>query len=288
MKSNQITEAQEWQLFELLEGNLSSSESSQLLAALDSDPHLRSHYEALKLTYLQPSQISYPHAQSLKKTQSKKQVFLLASLSIAAAFALLLFYRASAVTQPMKNTQNQVAQASKSSQTPLNIERPNQTQIDQLPTSIHHHRNLIGVDAPTAKTKNQSFVPVGAETTEKWVHPLITATEPHRKVNNVNDSNRIRSTVEVFASQKPGKSGTMDAQNATNSNPIVAALSQRPPKTKKELLQSFYRDARRMVENGHLPHLSVKTVNKDQDWMPEFQVGLTLENNVILTSFNPE
>jgi hypothetical protein len=28
-------------------------------------------------------------------------------------------------------------------------------------------------------------------------------------------------------------------------------------------------------------------VNNDADWMPEFQVGLTLENNVILTSFNP-
>jgi hypothetical protein len=72
----------------------------------------------------------------------------------------------------------------------------------------------------------------------------------------------------------------------TNNQPQSPKITQQ--KTKKELLKSFYLDARRMIENGHVPHINVRTVNKDQDWMPEFQVGLTLENNVILTSFNPK
>jgi hypothetical protein len=106
------------------------------------------------------------------------------------------------------------------------------------------------------------------------IHPLIAATEPIRKVRKINDSLNTRKP-------SPNKSAIVVAQNDRPS-PSIA-----PQKTRKELLKSFYLDARRMVENGHLPHVKVKTVNNDADWMPEFQVGLTLENNVILTSFNP-
>ena len=121
------------------------------------------------------------------------------------------------------------------------------------------------------------------EHNEKGVHPLILATEPIRKVKNVNDSSFRRGT-EVLATQNNANA----SNKPITQEAIQTAIAQRTPKTKRELLKSFYQDARRMVENGHLPHINVKTVNKDQDWMPEFQVGLTLENNVILTSFNPE
>jgi hypothetical protein len=93
-------------------------------------------------------------------------------------------------------------------------------------------------------------------------------------VRNINDSLNTRKP-------SPNKSAIVVAQNDRPS-PSIAQQ-----KTRKELLKSFYLDAQRMVENGHLPHVKVKTVNNDADWMPEFQVGLTLENNVILTSFNP-
>ena len=107
------------------------------------------------------------------------------------------------------------------------------------------------------------------------VHPLITATEPIRKVRNINDT-VVRKTVS-------SQSTASALASIDRPSPKIAQQ-----KTKKELLKSFYLDARRMIENGHVPHINVKTVNNDEDWMPEFQVGLTLENNVILTSFNPE
>lgn len=283
MEPSKISEEQEWQLFELLEGNLSESAAAELHRTLQHDATLKAHYNALAQTYLKPSITHYPDAPSLKKQHVNRKVLFYVSFSAAAALAILWIFRPTVSThiQTPHNIATHAANPSSDKSTPKTSE--------SQPWTVDHDRqaNKKGraiLTQLSESTQNGNLAGLKPEEhNENGVHPLILATEPIRKVKNVNDSSFRRGT-EILATQN----------NANTSNKpitheeIQTAIAQRTPKTKKELLKSFYQDARRMVENGHLPHINVKTVNKDQDWIPEFQVGLTLENNVILTSFNPE
>jgi anti-sigma factor RsiW len=57
MKQFEITEAQEWQLFELLEGNLSADESALLHQEIEAQPALAYHFNLLKQTYTSAPEI---------------------------------------------------------------------------------------------------------------------------------------------------------------------------------------------------------------------------------------
>lgn len=283
MKPSKISEEQEWQLFELLEGNLSEAEAANLHQQMQSDAVLKAHYKALAQTYLPPIVTPFPDASSLKKKGSNRTVLFYISISAAAALAILWIFRPT-VTKQIQ-TPNNIATLGTN---PSSDKSTPGTPESEPWTQNHDHREinkgraiLSPLSTPT-QTGNLGIL-TSEDLNETGVHPLILATEPIRKVKNINDSSFRRDT-EVLASQNSSNGSNKPLPREA----IQTAIAQRTPKTKRELLKSFYQDALRMVENGHLPHVNVKTVNKDQDWMPEFQVGLTLENNVILTSFNPE
>lgn len=85
MKLSPISDEQAWQLFELLEGNLTEPAAKELFKAMQGDANLKAHYEALAQTYLQPTTTIYPDAPSLKKKTSNRTVLFYASMSVAAS-----------------------------------------------------------------------------------------------------------------------------------------------------------------------------------------------------------
>lgn len=268
MKPSPISEEQEWQLFELLEGNLSPIEAANLRKQIQGDANLEAHYKAMSHTYLTPADIHFTEKESLKKRQSKRTVYFYTSLSAAATIAILWFFSANRAIQPVVPAQLQLTTTE--SQRPPTTSKPSNPSTLVVTTEAESKKNAKVVVFTTSEQN-----PTTTLDNSQTVHPLITATEPIRKVRNINDT-VVRKTVSP-------QSTASALASIDRPSPKIAQQ-----KTKKELLKSFYLDARRMIENGHVPHINVKTVNNDEDWMPEFQVGLTLENNVILTSFNPE
>jgi hypothetical protein len=283
MKQFEITEAQEWQLFELLEGNLTPQDAQQLQQEIERNPALKAHYLKFQATYLQPSPVEYPNANSLKKSNKNKQVYFYFSLSAAAAIALLwVSYFLMPATKSQGPASEQTANIAKNSPqenlefTPTlgySIPVVKSTSRDKHSNQSASSSTSQAFNAAHSADQNNTHQRIDSTTINNTqIHPLIVATEQNRSTPNVNDTavrrNKIRTTPE--------------SQLANNAAPKLPSQ-----KNKRALIQSFYRDARAMVENGHVPHIKVKAMNKDKDWMPEFQVGLTLENNVILTSFNP-
>ena len=91
---NHIPEEIQWQIFELLEGNLSEKESEQTLKIIESNTNYRSFYRELSLTYLKPEKDEYPNKSILLKTSAgnfKVWRNLTLILSSAAAIALFIF-----------------------------------------------------------------------------------------------------------------------------------------------------------------------------------------------------
>jgi hypothetical protein len=79
---------------------------------------------------------------------------------------------------------------------------------------------------------------------------------------------------------------TISGTESTPSLKSKLAKNASPRKTGFALAKSFYNDGKTMIQNGHVPHVNIKTINKSHSLLPTIQMGVRLENNVIMASFN--
>jgi hypothetical protein len=85
-----------------------------------------------------------------------------------------------------------------------------------------------------------------------------------------------------FGQNQNNVSGT----ETTQSPKAKLAKNPSPRKTGFALAKSFYNDGKTMIQHGHVPHVNIKTINKSHSLLPTIEMGLRLENNVIMASFN--
>jgi len=317
MKQFEITEAQEWQLFELLEGNLSADESALLHQEIEAQPALAYHFNLLKQTYTSAPEIHFPEAQSLKKQPRNKQVYLWTSTAAAAAIALLLLWKpiSTLTNKSSIAAQDKMGQVLEKSKQNEGLEMPSLNPDSAPKTESERSANSIS-SAKTQATKNIA----GNFTTEK-IHPLITATNDFRSQRKDSQQRNIVAKIEIVKNatanslaQHLSDQGTIgDAlqfNNGENQGPQILptpfgqnqntisgtestpspkaklAKNPSPRKTGFALAKSFYNDGKTMIQNGHVPHVNIKTINKSHSLLPTIQMGVRLENNVIIASFN--
>ena len=317
MKQFEITEAQEWQLFELLEGNLSADESALLHQEIEAQPALAYHFNLLKQTYTSAPQIHFPEAQSLKKQPRNKQIYLWTSTAAAAAIALLLLWKpiSTLTNKSSIDAQDNMGQVFEKSKLNEGLEMPS-LNPDTAPTKESDRSANTISSAKTQATKNLA----GNFTTEK-IHPLITATNDFRSQRKDSQQSNIVAKIEIVKNatanslaqhlldqgtigdalqfnngenQGPQLLPTPFGQNqntisGTESTPspkAKLAKNASPRKTGFALAKSFYNDGKTMIQNGHVPHVNIKTINKSHSLLPTIQMGVRLENNVIMASFN--
>jgi hypothetical protein len=317
MKQFEITEAQEWQLFELLEGNLSADESALLHQEIEARPALAYHFNLLKQTYTSAPEIHFPEAQSLKKQPRNKQVYLWTSTAAAAAIALLLLWKpiSTLTNKSSIDAQDKMGQVFEKSKLNEGLEMPS-LNPDNAPTKESDRSANTISSAKSQATKNLA----GNFTTEK-IHPLITATNDFRSQRKDSQQSNIVAKIEIVKNatsnslaqhlsdqgtigdalqfnkgenQGPQLLPTPFGQNqntisGTESTPspkAKLAKNTSPRKTGFALAKSFYNDGKKMIQNGHVPHVNIKTINKSHSLLPTIQMGVRLENNVIMASFN--
>ena len=317
MKQFEITEAQEWQLFELLEGNLSADESALLHQEIEAQPALAYHFNLLKQTYSSAPQIHFPEAQSLKKQPRNKQVYLWTATAAAAAIALLLLWKpiSTLTNKSSIDAQNNMGQVFDKSKQNEGLEMPS-LNPDNAPTKESDRSANTISSAKTQATKNLA----GNFTTEK-IHPLITATNDFRSQRKDSQQSNIVAKIEIVKNATANSlaqhlldQGTIgDAlqfNNVENQGPQILptpfgqnqnnvsgtettqspkaklAKNPSPRKTGFALAKSFYNDGKTMIQHGHVPHVNIKTINKSHSLLPTIEMGLRLENNVIMASFN--
>ena len=317
MKQFEITEAQEWQLFELLEGNLSADESALLHQEIEAQPALAYHFNLLKQTYSSAPEIHFPEAQSLKKQPRNKQIYLWTSTAAAAAIALLLLWKpiSTLTNKSSIAAQDNMGQVFDKSKQNEGLEMPS-LNPDSAPNEESDRSANIISSAKTKATKNLA----GNFATEK-IHPLITATNDFRSQRNDSQQSRIVAKIEIVKNatanslaQHLSDQGTignaLQFNNGENQGPQLLptpfgqnqntisgtestpspkaklAKNASPRKTGFALAKSFYNDGKTMIQNGHVPHVNIKTINKSHSLLPTIQMGVRLENNVIMASFN--
>jgi hypothetical protein len=315
MKQFEITEAQEWQLFELLEGNLSADESALLHQEIEAQPALAYHFNLLKQTYTSAPQIHFPEAQSLKKQPRNKQVYLWTSTAAAAAIAILLLWKPMA---PAKNKSNSGVENKMGEVFEKHNNNLGTSELHQDKARADESRPSANAIRPTKSPATKNLA--GNYTTEK-IHPLITATNDFRGQKNDSQQSPLFTKIEIvknatsnsFAQHLADQGSIGDAlqfNNVENQGPQLLptpfgqnqntisgtestpspkaelAKNASPRKTGFALAKSFYNDGKTMIQHGHVPHVNIKTINKSHSLLPTIEMGLRLENNVIMASFN--
>jgi len=317
MKQFEITEAQEWQLFELLEGNLSADESALLHQEIDAQPALAYHFNLLKQTYSSAPEIHFPEAQSLKKQPRNKQIYLWTSTAAAAAIALLLLWKpiSTLTNKSSIAAQDNMGQVFDKSKQNEGLEMPSLN-----PDSAPNEESDRSANA-IRPTNSQATKNLAGNFTPEKIHPLITATNDFRSQRKDSQQRNIVAKIEIVKNatsnslaqhlsdqgtigdalqfnngenQGPPLLPTPFGQNQNNvsgteSNPSPKAKLAKNPSPRKTgfaLAKSFYYDGKTMIQNGHVPHVNIKTINKSHSLLPTIQMGVRLENNVIMASFN--
>lgn len=317
MKQFKITEAQEWQMFELLEGNLSADESALLHQEIESQPALAYHFNLLKQTYTSAPEINFPNAPSLKKQPRNKQIYLWVSTAAAAAIALLLLWKpiSTLTNKSSIAAQDNMVQIFEKSKLNEGLETPSLNPDNAPKEESEHSANTIS-PAKSQATKNLA----GNFTTEK-IHPLITATNDFRSQRKDSQQSNIVAKIEIVKnattnslaqhlSDQGSIGDALQFNNGENQSPQILpapfgqnqnnvsgtestpspkaklAKNPSPRKTGLALAKSFYNDGKTMIQNGHVPHVNIKTINKSHSLLPTIQMGVRLENNVIMASFN--
>ena len=317
MKQFEITEAQEWQLFELLEGNLSAEEVAQLHQDIEAQPALTYHYNLLKQTYASAQEIHFPNAQSLKKQPSNKQVYLWTSTAVAAAISLLLLWKpiSTLTNKSSIAAQDNMGQVFEKSKLNEGLEMPSLNPDSAQKEESERSANTI------SSAKTQAMKNLARNFTSEKTHPLITATNDFRGQKNDSQQSTLLTKIEIvknatsnsFAQHLADQGSIGDAlqfNNVENQGPQILptpfgqnqnnvsgtestpspkaklAKNPSPRKTGLALAKSFYNDGKTMIQNGHVPHVNIKTINKSHSLLPTIQMGVRLENNVIMASFN--
>jgi hypothetical protein len=192
-------------------------------------------------------------------------------------------------------------------------------------SELHQDKARADESRPSANairpTKSQATKNVAGNFTTEKTHPLITATNDFRSQRKDSQQRNIVAKIEIVKNatanslaQHLSDQGTIgDAlqfNNGENQGPQILptpfgqnqntisgtesapspksklAKNASPRKTGFALAKSFYNDGKTMIQHGHVPHVNIKTINKSHSLLPTIEMGLRLENNVIMASFN--
>lgn len=285
MKQFEITEAQEWQLFELLEGNLSADESALLHQEIEAQPALAYHFNLLKQTYTSAPEIHFPEAQSLKKQPRNKQVYLWTSTAAAAAIALLLLWKpiSTLTNKSSIEAQDKMGQVFEKSKLNEGLEMPSLN-----PYSAPKTESATNDFRSQRKDSQQSRIVAKIE--------IVKNATSNSLAQHLSDQGTIGDALQFNNGENQGpqllptpfgqNENTISETESTQSPKAKLAKNASPRKTGFALVKSFYNDGKTMIQNGHVPHVNIKTINKSHSLLPTIQMGVRLENNVIMASFN--
>jgi hypothetical protein len=285
MKQFEITEAQEWQLFELLEGNLSADESALLHQEIEAQPALAYHFNLLKQTYSSAPEIHFPEAQSLKKQPRNKQVYLWTSTAAAAVIALLLLWKpiSTLTNKSSIDAQDKMGQVFEKSKLNEGLEMP----------------SLNPDNAPKKESATNDFRSQRKDSQQRNIVAKIEIVKnatANSLAQHLSDQGTIGDALQFNNGENQGpqilptpfgqNQNTISGTESAPSPKSKLAKNASPRKTGFALAKSFYNDGKTMIQNGHVPHVNIKTINKSHSLLPTIEMGVRLENNVIMASFN--
>ena len=278
----EISEELQWEIFELLEGNLSNEQSLIILDKIKSDEDLENYYLSLKQTYLQKDNaIVYFDKQSLIK-KSVWNIYV-SPLKYAAAAVVVLcvsYVVYNNQTTPVKS-QSMVAKNETKTLIESNeakkIEVATPRKLSNFVTVVNNNQNSSS-NIPLEKLSLNKF-----NNHKKQFNPSTKLIEESEFYNNL--------TANTYLSEEEKKQimlkwllihsanycacqdDCIDVQPAKN-----IAMNDIEIKNDQQLSKQWISEVKQMIKSGTIPKIKLVSSRKKEKWLPTLGIQVNTEN----------
>lgn len=278
----EISEELQWEIFELLEGNLSHEESLIILNKVKSNKDLEKYYSSLKQTYLEKeSAIVYPDKQNLIK-KSVLNIYVSPLKYVAAAVVVLC------VSYLVNNNQP----------TPVALQS-SVTKYDTKPLIDSNEATKIEVATPKKLTTLVSLVNNKQNSPSNIPLEKLSLNKFNRRKKQFNPSTKLieesefynNLTANTYLSEEEKKQimlkwllihsanycacqdDCIDVQPARN-----IAMNDVEIKNDQQLSKKWISEVKQMIKSGTIPKIKLVSSRKKEKWLPTLGIQVNTEN----------
>ena len=278
----EISEELQWEIFELLEGNLSHEESLIILNKVKSNKDLEKYYSSLKQTYLEKdSAIVYPDKQNLIK-KSVWNIYVSPLKYVAAAVVVLC------VSYLVNNNQP----------TPVALQS-SVTKYDTKPLIDSNEATKIEVATPKKLTTLVSLVNNKQNSPSNIPLEKLSLNKFNKRKKQFNPSTKLieesefynNLTANTYLSEEEKKQimlkwllihsanycacqdDCIDVQPARN-----IAMNDIEIKNDQQLSKKWISEVKQMIKSGTIPKIKLVSSRKKEKWLPTLGIQVNTEN----------
>ncbi len=277
----EISEDEQWEIFELLEGNLNLSQQNELLQKIAKNPTLKAFHHSLKETYLDDIQIEYPHKNKLLKTKVvglKYQSFFRYAAAVVATIGIGYWYM-NTQNQNLEIHNKQISFVSKfpekeklnSDAIEMEVKNGNTKPKNQQKTT----RRMISKNIQTLKKfESKAFNPSTKliEETEFFnqlvANQYLSSSEKKTKMLKWLILNTPNPEIQTDNFAAPNKSVKVEyqvvQQDILSSEEIEA----------QELNSIWVSEAKQMLKKGQIPKIKLISSKSEKKWLPKFDLEI--------------
>jgi hypothetical protein len=284
----EISEEEQWEIFELLEGNLSDEQSEIILDKIKSNSELAYYYSSLKQTYLEKEEsIIYQNKQSLIK-KSFWNIYVSPLKYAAAAVVVLcvsyLFYN----NQPASiQTQSKLAK--------------NETKKIIDPIDLNKKAQPI----PFKSTTKVTLVNLNSNSTQNIPLEKLSLNKFNKHKKEFNPSTKLIEESEFYNNLTANNYLTEDEKkqimlkwlliHSANSNnyqeecvePVTennVAFNEVKLDNNNQLSKQWIREVKQMIRRGTLPKIKLVSSRKKEKWLPTLGIQVNTENAAMVAN----
>lgn len=278
----EISEENQWRIFELLEGNLSPQEQKMLLDEIEQKSELKDFYLALKLTYLTPEIVEYPNKNKLLKTSIGVVIFqhYLKYAAAAAVIGITAYFQFFKIENTV-NTTKQVTVSSSSNQ-------PKTFDVPQIKNELRSNQIIVSTaqrQSYNSNHKTNNIIPLKTFKAKEF-NPSIKLIEENQFLNQLLENGYLSNN------EKKDMMLKWLILNSNNQNAVVNIAENEhkiiPVEVKvvnqdilspeelenQELNEVWVREAKQMLKKGKIPKMKLVSTRKENQWMPKFELEI--------------
>jgi len=278
----EISEELQWEIFELLEGNLTKEQSVVILDKIKSDKDLEKYYSSLKQTYLEKdSAIVYLNKQTLIK-KSAWNIYISPLKYVAAAVVVLCVSYLAYNSQP----------------TPVALQS-SVTKYDSKPLIDSNEATKIEVVTPKKLTTLVSLVNNKQNSPSNIPLEKLSLNKFNKRKKQFNPSTKLieesefynNLTANTYLSEEEKKQimlkwllihsanycacqdDCIDVQPAKN-----IAMNDIEIKNDQQLSKQWISEVKQMIKSGTIPKIKLVSSRKKEKWLPTLGIQVNTEN----------
>ena len=284
----EISEELQWEIFELLEGNLSTEQSSIILNKIKSDKDLEEFYLSLKLTYLEKdNSIVYQDKQSLIK-RSTWNIYVSPTKYAAAAVVVLcvsyLFYNnktaavktksmvaindSKRIVKPIESNKMEEVTPMKST-TIVRVVNENQNSTQNIP--------LEKLSLNKFNKHKKQFNPSSKLIEESEFYNNLTAN------TYLSDEEKKQIMLKWLlihsANYCACQDDCIDVQPTKN-----IAFNDVEMKNEQQLSKQLINEVKQMIKSGTIPKIKLVSSRKKEKWLPTLGIQVNTENAAMVAN----